>query len=87
MEKLQSGKRMEKQVLAIWFSLTQYTWTLSRCIQTLKKLAYIGAERSVTEISIIEKEKWINKGTDKRDMADSFLHNTTYHTQCLYQIS
>ena len=78
---------MEKQVLAIWFSLTQYTWTLSRCIQNLKKLAYIRAERSVTEISIREKEKWTNKGTDKRDMADSFLHNTTYHTQCLYQIS
>ena len=45
------------------------------------------AEKSVTEISIREKEKWINKGTDKQEMADSFLHNKTYHTQCLYQIS
>ena len=41
----------------------------------------------MTEISIREKEKWINKGTDKQEMADSFLHNTTYHNKCLYQIS
>ena len=41
----------------------------------------------MTEISIREEEKWINKGTDKQEMADSFLHNTTYHTQCLYKIS
>ena len=47
----------------------------------------MGAEKSVTEISIREKEKWTNKETDKQEMADSFLHNTTYHTQCLYQIS
>ena len=41
----------------------------------------------MTEISIREKEKWTNKGTDKQEMADSFLHNTTYHTQSLYKIS
>ena len=34
----------------------------------------------MTEFSIREKEKWTNKGTDKQEMADSFLHNTTYHT-------
>ena len=41
----------------------------------------------MTEISIREKEKWTNKQTDKQEMADSFLHNTTYHIQGLYQIS
>ena len=44
----------------------------------------MGAEKSVTEILIREKVKWTNKGTDKQVMADSFLHNTTYHSQCLY---
>ena len=34
----------------------------------------------MTEISIREKEKWTNKGTDKKEMADSLLHYTTYHT-------
>ena len=41
----------------------------------------------MTEISIREKEKWLKEWTDKQEMADSFLHNITYHTQCLYQIS
>ena len=30
-----------------------------------------------------KKEKWINKGTDKQYVADSLLHSTTCHTQCL----
>ena len=34
---------------------------------------------SVTEISIGEKEKWTNKGTDKQYVAVLLLHNTTYH--------
>ena len=34
-----------------------------------------------------KKEKRTNKGTDKQDVANSLIHNTTYHTQCLYQIS
>ena len=29
----------------------------------------------MTEISIREKEKWTNKGTDKQEMVDSFLTN------------
>ena len=41
----------------------------------------------MTEISIREKEKWTNKGTDKGEMADSSLHNANYQTQCLSQIS
>ena len=47
----------------------------------------MGAEKSVTEISIGEKEKWTNKGTDKQNVAVPFLHNTTPHYQALYQIS
>ena len=39
-----------------------------------------GAEKSVTEISIRQKEKWTNKGTDKQETADYFLHSTTYHS-------
>ena len=53
----------------------------------MKTLAQIGAEKSVTEISIGEKEKWINKGTDKQYVAVLLLHNTTHHYQALYQIS
>ena len=53
----------------------------------LKTLAPIGAERSATEIFIGEKEKWINKGTDKQYVAVLLLHNTTNHYQALYQIS
>ena len=40
-----------------------------RSTQNLKTLAPIGAEKSVTEISIGEKEKWTNKGTDKHYVA------------------
>ena len=32
-----------------------------------------------------KKEKWTNKGTDKQYVADYLLHNTTCHTQPLYQ--
>ena len=53
----------------------------------LKTLAPIGAERYATEISIGEKEKWTNKGTDKQYVAVVLLHNTTHHYQALYQIS
>ena len=37
--------------------------------RNLKTLAPIGAEKSVTEISIGEKGKWTNKGTDKQYVA------------------
>ena len=52
-----------------------------------KTLAPIGAEKSVTEISIGEKEKRTHKGTDKQYVAVLLLHNTTHHYQALYQIS
>ena len=50
-------------------------------------MAPIGAEKSVTEISIWEKEKWTNKGTDMQFVAVLLLHNTTHNYQALYQIS
>ena len=56
-------------------------------IQNLKTLALIEAEKFVTENLLGEKEKWINKGNDKQQHADSLLHNTTSHTEHLYQIS
>ena len=86
-EKRKNGKRRQKLITASWFSFPQYTWPLSRCIQNLKTLAPIGAEISVTEIFIGERERWTNKWNDKQEEADSLLHNTTSHTQHFYQIS
>ena len=86
MEKSKNGKKA-KLISASWFSFPQYTWPLSRCIQNLKTLALIEAEKSETEIFIGEKEKWTNNGNDKQEEADSLLHNTTGYTQHLYQIS
>ena len=54
------------------------------------KFQILGAvvpEKSLTKNFIGEKEKWTNKGNDKHEDADSVLHNTTSHIQCLYQIS
>ena len=87
MEKSKNRKSRQKLISASWFSFPQYTWPLSRCIQNLKTLALIEAEKSVTEIFIGEKEKWTNKGNDKQEDADSLLRNTTSYTQNLYQIS
>ena len=87
MKKMKNGKRRQKLITASWFSFPQYIWPLSRSIQNLKTLAVIGAENSVTKSFIGEKEKWINKGNDKQQHADSLSHNTTSHTQHLYQVS
>ena len=57
------------------------------CKQNLKTLAQTGAEKSVTEDIVREKEKWTNKGTGNQYLADSYLHSTTCHHQALYQIS
>ena len=43
-------------------------------------LAQIGAEKSVTEIFVGEKEKWTNTGTDKQYVANSLIHSSTCHT-------
>ena len=59
----------------------------SQGVRNLKTLALIEAKKSVTENLIGEKEKWTNKGNGKHQDTDSLLHNTTSHTQHLYQIS
>ena len=40
----------------------------------MKTLAQMGAEKSVKENFVREKEKWTNKGTDRQYVADSLLH-------------
>ena len=57
------------------------------CIQNLKTLALIEAKKFVTENLLEEKEKRTNKGNDMQEKADSLLHDTTSHTQYLYQVS
>ena len=56
-------------------------------VPNFKILGEAVAEKSVTKNFIWEKEKWTNKGNDKHENAESLLHNTSNHTQCLYQIS
>ena len=51
------------------------------------RLALLGTEKSVTKNLIEEKEKWTNKENDNHEDFDSLIHDTTSHTQCLYQIS
>ena len=46
-----------------------------------------GSREICDRIFIGEKEKLINKGTDKQYVAILLLHNTTNHYQALYQIS
>ena len=85
-EKIEKEGKNESQHLDFVFSI-KCIWLSTCCIQNLKTLAQIEAEKSVTEIFVREKEKWTNKGTDKQYVADSLLHSTTCHYQALYQIS
>ena len=80
---------MEKKAkkISVLYSVPQYAWPLSLCVQNLKTLALIEAKKFVTENLLGEKDKWTNKGNDKQQHADSLLHNTTSHTQYFYQIS
>ena len=64
-------KKKETKIWASCFSFSQYIWPLSRCIQNLKTLALIEADKFVTDwreiLNLIgEKEKWTTKGNDKR---------------------
>ena len=64
------------------------TKSCTQCLyEILKILGTVVPEKSLTKNFIGEKEKWTNKGNDKHEDADSVLHNTASHTQCLYQIS
>ena len=67
--KMNNWKKKAKYGLASLLSFTQYTLPTRRWTQNSKTLAPIGAEKYVTEISIGEKEKWTNKGTDKQYVA------------------
>ena len=80
-------KKKAKQTSTPRFSFTQYTLRLCRCIQNLTTLALIGAEKLLRTILLERKKKWTNKGNDKHEDADSVLHITTNHTQCLGKIS
>ena len=82
---MEKRRNKEKQIWVL-FSVPQYTWPLSMCIQS-KTLALTEAKKFVTENLLGEKERWTNKGNDKQQHADSLLHYTTSHTQHLYQIS
>ena len=57
------------------------------CIQNLKTLVLTESKKFVTENLFGDKEKWTNKGNDKQQHADSLLHDTTSHTQHLYEVS
>ena len=56
-------------------------------IQNLKTLTLQNLKTLVTENLLGEKEKMTNNRNNKQQQADSILHNTTSHTQHLYQIS
>ena len=56
MEK-EKDKKKAKDILASRFSFTQNTSILCKCIQTLKTLALLGAEKYVTKTIILEKKK------------------------------
>ena len=85
--KKEKGKKKSKEISAFWFSFTQDTSTLCRCIRNLKTLVRLRAEKSVTKIFIGEKGKMTNKWNDKHEDADSLLHNTRSCSKCLYEIS
>ena len=76
-----------KMRISLLISLYTVHFAFLKVYTKYETLAPIGAEKSVTEISIGEKEKWTSKGTDKQYVAILLLHNTTHHYQALYQIS
>ena len=59
------GRDGEK-ISASWLSLTQHTSPLSGSIQTVKTLAKIAVEKSVTDF-MRKKEKWTNKKNDMHE--------------------
>ena len=67
--------------------LTQYNKLYQMLIQNFKIIGEVALEISLMKYFIGEKEKWTNTGNDKYENADSFLHDTSGRTQCLYQIS
>ena len=62
-------RQNKSQHLSFVFDIT--FWLSSLCIQNLKTLSEIEAEKFLTENFVREKEKWTNKGTDKPYVTDS----------------
>ena len=75
-------KKVKINLSTLFFFPSIYLATL-KVYTNLKTLALIETEKSVTENSIGEKVKCINKGKDKAQEAVSLLHKTTCHTQYL----
>ena len=80
-------KKEGKMRISILISIHTVHFAFLKVYTKFEKMAPIGDEKSVTEISIGAKEKWTNKRTDKQYVAVLFLHNTTHQYQALYQIS
>ena len=55
-------------------------------IQNFKILGEVALEKSLTKDFIGEKVIWTNKGNDKYEDTDSFLHDTSDRTQCCSKI-
>ena len=86
-EKEKMDKQREWKAGGGWFSLTQYNLSYTTFEPNFKILAKVVPKKSLTEILLERKKKWTNKENDKQEEADSLLHDTTSHTQCLYKIS
>ena len=56
---MEKGKKKWQDISALWFSFTQDTSTVCRCLQNLKTLAVLGAEKFVTKIY------WRKRNNDK----------------------
>ena len=59
--------------ISILISIYTVHFAYLKCTQNFKTRTPIGAKKSVTEISIGEKEKRTNKGTDKQYVAVFFV--------------
>ena len=69
-ERWEKGKRMQNKSQQFCF-LTHNILGHYQGVHKIWRLTLIGAEKSVTENLIGEKEKWINKGNDKHQEAES----------------
>ena len=78
---MEKRKKKAKINLSILIFFPTIYLAMLKVYTKLKTLALIGAEKSVTEILIWQKEKRVKKGNGKQEEADSLLHNTTSHTE------
>ena len=77
----------DKQYVAVFF-VTQYNSSLSSFVPNFRILTQVFAEKSLTKFftDIGEKEKLINKGTNKQCVAGFFfIHNTLPNFRILSQ--